>query len=108
GLSNTIIAGERSSNHAPSTWVAAVPNAMCPAWMATTPFTGPNTAPSKAPIGPNGSAYDNADFGEALVLAHGNATHLPSADFPIYDPDTFYSMHAGKGANFLFGDGSVH
>ena len=28
-------------------------------------------------------------------------------DFPIYDPDTFYSMHAGQGANFLFGDGSV-
>jgi prepilin-type processing-associated H-X9-DG protein len=33
---------------------------------------------------------------------------LPSADFPIYDPDTFYSQHAGRGANFLFGDGSVH
>ena len=37
-----------------------------------------------------------------------NATHVPSADFPIYDPDTFYSMHTGRGANFLFGDGSVH
>ena len=46
---------------------------------------------------PPGPAYDNADFGEALVLAHGNATHLPSADFPIYDPDTFYSMHTGRG-----------
>jgi prepilin-type processing-associated H-X9-DG protein len=33
---------------------------------------------------------------------------VPSADFPIYDPDVFYSMHTGKGANFLFGDGSVH
>ena len=61
--------------------------------------------PNSAPPGP---AYDNADFGEALVLSHGNATHVPSADIPIYDPDTFYSMHAGKGANFLFGDGSVH
>ena len=44
---------------------------------------------------------------DALVLSHGNATHLPNADFPIFDPDTFYSFHP-SGANFLFGDGSVH
>ena len=75
-----------------------MPGAQCPAWMA-------GQTPYSAPPGP---AYDNADFGEALVLAHGNATHVPSADFPIYDPDTFYSMHSGRGANFLFGDGSVH
>jgi prepilin-type N-terminal cleavage/methylation domain-containing protein/prepilin-type processing-associated H-X9-DG protein len=108
GLSNTIIAGERSSNHSPSTWTGAITGARCPAWMATTPFTAPNTPPAQAPIGPNGSAYDNADFDEALVLAHGNATHLPSADNPFFDPDVFYSMHAARGANFLFGDGSVH
>jgi len=99
GLSNTIVVGERSSNHAPSTWTAAVPGGRCPAWMADL------SAPYSPPPGP---AYDNADFGEALVLGHGNATHLPSADFPIFDPDVFYSMHAGQGANFLFGDGSVH
>jgi prepilin-type N-terminal cleavage/methylation domain-containing protein/prepilin-type processing-associated H-X9-DG protein len=108
GLSNTIVVGERSSNHSPSTWAGAVPGAMCPAWMATQPYTAPYTAPAQAPVGPNGSAYDNADYGEALVLAHGNQTHLPSADTPFYDPDTFYSMHTGQGANFLFGDGSVH
>ena len=99
GLSNTIFVGERSSNHAPSTWTGAVTGGRCPAWMATQP-----PAPYVPPPGP---AYDNADFNEALVLAHGNATHLPSADFPIYDPDTFYSYHP-QGANFLFGDGSVH
>jgi prepilin-type N-terminal cleavage/methylation domain-containing protein/prepilin-type processing-associated H-X9-DG protein len=99
GLSNTIFVGERSSNHAPSTWTGAVPGGRCPAWMATQP---PSTYSP-----PPGPAYDNADFGEALVLAHTNSTHLPSADFPIYDPDTFFSMHAGRGANFLFGDGSV-
>ncbi|HZY86669.1 MAG TPA: DUF1559 domain-containing protein, partial [Gemmataceae bacterium] len=100
GLSNTIIVGERSSNHAPSTWTGAVTGGRCPAWMANVPPT-PYSAPPGAP-------YDNADFGEALVLAHCNATHLPCADFPIFDPDTFYSYHTGQGANFLFGDGSVH
>jgi prepilin-type N-terminal cleavage/methylation domain-containing protein/prepilin-type processing-associated H-X9-DG protein len=108
GLSNTAFVGERSSNHSPSTWTGAVPLAMCPAWMATTPYTTPYTPPSQAPVGPNGSAYDNADYGEALIFAHCNATHLPSADNPIYDPDTFYSMHSTRGANFLFGDGSIH
>ncbi|MDB5390271.1 MAG: xcpT 9, partial [Planctomycetaceae bacterium] len=51
-------------------------------------------------------ANDNAEFGEAFVLAHCNATHLPNSDFPIFDPDVYYSFHVG-GANFLFGDGSV-
>jgi prepilin-type N-terminal cleavage/methylation domain-containing protein/prepilin-type processing-associated H-X9-DG protein len=100
GVSNTIFAGERSGNHAPSTWTGAYPGGRCPAWMAVQP-----PMPYAPPPGP---AYDYADFGEAFVLAHCNATHLPSADFPIYDPDTFYSMHTGPGANFLFGDGSVH
>jgi prepilin-type N-terminal cleavage/methylation domain-containing protein/prepilin-type processing-associated H-X9-DG protein len=100
GLSNTIFIGERSSNHSPSTWTGAVTGGRCPAWMAVQP-----SSPYTPPPGP---AYDNADWGEAFVLGHGNATHVPSADFPIYDPDTFYSMHTPKGANFLFGDGSVH
>jgi prepilin-type N-terminal cleavage/methylation domain-containing protein/prepilin-type processing-associated H-X9-DG protein len=98
GLSNTIFVGERSGDHAPSTWTGAVTGGRCPAWMAGQAVYSP----------PPGPAYDNADFDEALVLSHGNATHLPSADFPIFDPDVFYSMHTGRGANFLFGDGSVH
>ena len=97
GLSNSIFVGERSSDHSPSTWTGAVTGGLCPAWMA-------GQIPNSAPPGP---AYDNTDYAEALVLAHGNGTHLPSADFPIFDPDTFYSMHSGRGANFLFGDGSV-
>ena len=99
GMSNTIFVGERSSNHAPSTWTGAVAGGRCPAWMAVQP-----PSPYALPPAP---AYDNADFGEALVLAHGNASHLPNADFPVFDPDVFYSYHPG-GANFLFGDGSVH
>jgi prepilin-type processing-associated H-X9-DG protein len=100
GLSNTIVVGERSADHSPSTWTGAFPGGRCPAWMASVP-----PSPYAPPPGP---AYDNADWGEALVLSHGNGTHIPCADFPIFDPDTFYSMHAGRGANFLFGDGSVH
>lgn len=98
GLSSTIAAGERSSNHAPGTWTGAVTGGRCPAWMAMqvpTPY---------AP--PPGPAYDNADYAEAFIFSHCNATHLPNADFPVYDPDTFYSFHVG-GAHFLFGDGSV-
>jgi prepilin-type N-terminal cleavage/methylation domain-containing protein/prepilin-type processing-associated H-X9-DG protein len=101
GTSNTIFVGERSGNHSPTTWTGAVTGGRCPAWMATQPPTTPYTPPP-------GPAYDNADFDEALILAHGNSTHLPSSDFPIFDPDTFYSTHPGPGANFLFGDGSVH
>ncbi len=108
GLSETIIVGERCSTHSPSTWTGAVTGGRCPAWMATQPWTAPYTPPGQAPNSGNGTAYDNADYDEALVLAHGNATHLPCADQPFYDPDTFWSMHTGPGTNFLFGDGSVH
>jgi len=107
GLSSTIVVGERCAAHSPTTWTGAVTAGRCPAWMATQPWTTPYTPPSSAANSGSGTAYDNADWGEALVLAHGNATHVPNADNPFFDPDTFWSMHPG-GANFLFGDGAVH
>jgi prepilin-type N-terminal cleavage/methylation domain-containing protein len=107
GMSNTDIIGERVSVHSPTTWVGAVTGARCPAWMATTPWTSPNTPPSQCQNTGNGTAYDNADFDESLCLGHGNVTHKPNSDNPFFDPDTFWSLHPG-GDNFLFGDGSVH
>jgi prepilin-type processing-associated H-X9-DG protein len=95
-----VMVGERSHNHSPSIWSGALTGARVPAWMAAPPPY--QFAP------PPGSPYDNADFDEALVLSHCNQTHLPSADIPIFDPDTFYSMHPDKGVNFVFCDGSVH
>jgi prepilin-type N-terminal cleavage/methylation domain-containing protein/prepilin-type processing-associated H-X9-DG protein len=107
GLSNTVIVGERCAAHSPTTWTGAVTGGRVPAWMCTQGWTYPYTPPSAALDTGNGTAYDNADYDEALVLGHGNLTHLPNADNPFFDPDTFWSMHPG-GANYLFGDGSVH
>jgi prepilin-type N-terminal cleavage/methylation domain-containing protein/prepilin-type processing-associated H-X9-DG protein len=94
GLSNTIVVGERSSNHSLTTWTGAVPGGLVPALM----------APGPSPNDP----FTQAETAQALILAHGNRTHVPSADMPIWDADVFYSRHTGPGANFLFGDGSVH
>jgi prepilin-type N-terminal cleavage/methylation domain-containing protein len=97
GTSNTFLCGERTGYHSPSTWTGAPAGGQCPAWMAANPIA-PNSPPPSA-------AYDNADFGEAFVLSHGNYTHLPNSDIPLFDPDTFYSLHP-NGCNFVLTDGS--
>jgi prepilin-type N-terminal cleavage/methylation domain-containing protein/prepilin-type processing-associated H-X9-DG protein len=88
GLSNTIFLGERNTAHAKTTWVGSVAGGMVTA----------DQSPDPA---------GNAEYAPALVLSHGNRTHTPSNPV-MWDADIFYSSHAGPGANFLFGDGSVH
>jgi prepilin-type N-terminal cleavage/methylation domain-containing protein/prepilin-type processing-associated H-X9-DG protein len=86
GLSNTLFIGERNSAHSRTTWVGAVPGGSVPALQ------------SSDPVG-------NGEYAAALVLAHGNRSHVPN-DPSLWDADVFYSRHTG-GANFLLGDGSV-
>jgi prepilin-type N-terminal cleavage/methylation domain-containing protein/prepilin-type processing-associated H-X9-DG protein len=86
GLSNTLFVGERNSQHSKTTWVGAVAGGLVTADQ------------SDDPVG-------NAEYAQALVLAHGSRTHLPN-DPSLWDADVFYSRHTG-GVNFLLGDGSV-
>jgi prepilin-type processing-associated H-X9-DG protein len=86
GLSNTLFVGERNTRHSRTTWAGAVPGGLVTADQ------------SPDPIG-------NAEYAQALVLGHGNRTHLPN-DTQLWDADVFSSRHPA-GVNFLFGDGSV-
>ena len=92
GTSNTIMVGERSSDHSLATWTGAVPGGQVPAL----------EAPGPAPNDP----YTQAEDSLALVLSHGNHTHLPSVDIRSGTPIRFTAITQG-GGNFLFGDGSV-
>lgn len=86
GLSNTLFIGERNCGHSRTTWTGAVPGGSVPALRSTDPI-------------------GDAEAAAALVLGHGNRSHLPS-DPLVWDADVFSSRHPGK-ANFLLGDGSV-
>ncbi len=99
GLSNTVFAGERSSNIGDSVWPGAVPFSTHFAW------------PPFASIGTGGTnrQYDGPG---AFVGAHGGpcpyespvVIHPPNS--PLGHSDQMQSMHSGV-ANVLMGDGSV-
>ena len=99
GLSNTIIASEKSPFLADASWVGTIPGYRHFAYHAF------------ASAGTGGSGV-NYDYPGAILASHSGPSlyESPQVIHPINSPlghtDEFYSLHPG-GGNVLFGDGSV-
>ena len=99
GLSNTVVAGEKTPYLADATWVGIIPGYRHFAYNA---FASAGT----------GGLGVNYDYPGALLASHSGPSlyedpvviHPPNS--PIGHTDEFYALHPG-GANVLFGDGSV-
>jgi prepilin-type N-terminal cleavage/methylation domain-containing protein/prepilin-type processing-associated H-X9-DG protein len=99
GLSNTVVAGEKSPYLADATWVGIIPGYRHFAYNAF----------ASAGTGGNGINYD---YPGAILASHSGPSlyEVPQAIHPPNSPlghtDEFYSLHPG-GTNVLLGDGSV-
>jgi prepilin-type N-terminal cleavage/methylation domain-containing protein/prepilin-type processing-associated H-X9-DG protein len=99
GLSNTVVAGEKSPYLADATWVGIIPGYRHFAYNA---FASAGT----------GGAGVNYDYPGAILAVHSGPSlyespqviHPPNS--PLGHTDEMYSLHPG-GANVLLGDGSV-
>jgi prepilin-type processing-associated H-X9-DG protein len=99
GLSNTVVAGERTPDLADATWVGIIPGYRHFAHGAF------------ASLGTGGLGV-NYDYSSAILAAHSGPSlyedplviHPPNS--PLGHTDEMYSLHPG-GANVLMGDGSV-
>jgi len=87
GTSSTIFVGERAFANVMGTWVGAISGGYC------------NTGASN----PNAVAGKLGQGAADLVLMHNTTVNSPTGR----NLDEASSKHAG-GANFIFGDGSVH
>ncbi|HEX4610059.1 MAG TPA: DUF1559 domain-containing protein [Urbifossiella sp.] len=87
GTSSTFFVGERAFFNVMGTWVGAINGGIC--------NTGPNN--------PNGVAGKLGQGAADLVLMHNTTINNPTGR----NLDDSNSKHTG-GANFLFGDGSIH
>jgi len=99
GLSNTVVAGEKTPYLADASWVGIIPGYRHFAYNA---FASAGT----------GGLNVNYDYASAIMAAHSGPSlyespvviHPPNS--PLGHTDEFYALHPG-GANALFGDGSV-
>ena len=99
GLSNTVVAGEKTPYLADATWVGIIPGYRHFAYNAF------------ASLGTGGLGV-NYDYASAILAAHSGPSlyedpvviHPPNS--PLGHTDEMYSLHPG-GANVLMGDGSV-
>jgi prepilin-type N-terminal cleavage/methylation domain-containing protein/prepilin-type processing-associated H-X9-DG protein len=99
GLSNTVVAGEKTPYLADATWVGIIPGYRHFAYNAF------------ASLGTGG--FDvNFDYASAILAVHTGPSLYESPmvihppDSPLGHTDEMYSLHPG-GANVLLGDGSV-
>ena len=100
GLSNTIFVGEHSGNHSPSTWTGAVTGGRCPAWMATQPSTPLLSVPR--------ARLQQCRLRRGLCPLPRQRHARALCRLPDLRPRHVLQYAHGQGANFLFGDGSVH
>ncbi len=87
GLTQTIFVGERSRVLGDATWAGAVTGAVM------------------YPAGTSGVGRRVTELSAGLVLGHAGERVGPGD--PNSEVNQFYSLHAQKGAHFLFGDGHV-
>ncbi len=87
GLSHTIAVGERSHFLGPATWPGAVTGALL--------YDGDGDTVGTATV----------ETAPGMVLGHTGEGAGPGANRS--EPNQFYSLHAGRGADFLFADGHV-
>ena len=87
GTSQTIVVGERSHRLGEATWVGSVTDALM--------FPTDNDNIGRYAI----------ETSAGMVLGHVGEGTAPGD--PRADVNQFYSLHAGRGVNFLFGDGHI-
>jgi prepilin-type processing-associated H-X9-DG protein len=87
GLSSTLAIGERSHFLGAATWTGSVTGALL--------YDGDGDMVGTPTV----------EFGPGMVLGHSGEGAGPGANRS--EPNQFYSLHYGRGVNFLFGDGHV-
>ncbi len=87
GLSNTLAVGERSHFLGAATWTGSVTGALL--------YDGDGDMVGTPSL----------EFGPGMILGHTGEGAGPGANRS--EPNQFYSLHYGRGCNFLFADGHV-